>query len=82
MSFSGRRGVEQGQDITYVTERCVMKLTPEGSSSRRSRPASTWSATSSAQSDIPLGVAKDLKTTPATLFQDAPIGLDLGGGNG
>ena len=30
VSFSGRRGVEQGQDVTYVTERCVMKLTPEG----------------------------------------------------
>ena len=30
VSFSGRRAVAQGQDITYVTERCVMKLTPEG----------------------------------------------------
>ena len=27
VSFSGRRAVAQGQDITYVTERCVMKLT-------------------------------------------------------
>src|SRR5690606_18253431 len=26
VSFSGRRGVAQGQDVTYVTERCVMKL--------------------------------------------------------
>ena len=30
VTFSGRRAVEQGQDITYVTERCVMVLTPEG----------------------------------------------------
>ena len=30
ISFSGKRAVAQGQDITYVTERCVMKLTPEG----------------------------------------------------
>ncbi len=30
VSFSGRRAVAQGQDVTYVTERCVMKLTPEG----------------------------------------------------
>ena len=28
VSFSGRRAVAQGQDITYVTERCVMRLTP------------------------------------------------------
>ena len=27
ISFSGKRAVMQGQDITYVTERCVMKLT-------------------------------------------------------
>lgn len=30
MTFSGRRGVPQGQDVTYVTERCVLRLTPEG----------------------------------------------------
>ena len=30
ISFSGKRAVIQGQDITYITERCVMKLTSEG----------------------------------------------------
>ena len=30
VSFSGRRAVAQGQHITYVTERCVMELRPEG----------------------------------------------------
>jgi acyl CoA:acetate/3-ketoacid CoA transferase len=30
ISFSGKRAMKQGQDITYVTERCVMKLTGEG----------------------------------------------------
>ncbi|MGO7565582.1 hypothetical protein ACC754_42265, partial [Rhizobium johnstonii] len=30
VTFSGRRAIEQGQDITYVTERCVMKLTYDG----------------------------------------------------
>ena len=37
VSFSGRRGVSQGQDVTYVTERCVMKLTPEGIVRHRDR---------------------------------------------
>jgi hypothetical protein len=37
VTFSGRRAIEQGQDITYVTERCVMKLTPMASFSPRSR---------------------------------------------
>ena len=30
VSFSGRRARAQGQDITYVTERCVLELRPEG----------------------------------------------------
>ncbi len=37
VTFSGRRAVEQGQDITYVTERCVMKLTPRGHRAHRDR---------------------------------------------
>ena len=37
VSFSGRRAVAQGQDITYVTERCVMRLTPEGVDGDRDR---------------------------------------------
>ena len=30
VSFSGRRAVEQEQDVTYITERCVMRLTRDG----------------------------------------------------
>ncbi len=30
ITFSGARALRQGQDITYVTERCVMRLTPAG----------------------------------------------------
>ena len=37
VTFSGRRAVEQGQDITYVTERCVMVLTPRGHRADRNR---------------------------------------------
>ncbi len=31
VTFSGPRAIAQGQDITYVTERCVLKLTRKGS---------------------------------------------------
>ena len=37
VSFSGRRAVAQGQEITYVTERCVMKLTPRRGGRHRDR---------------------------------------------
>ena len=30
VTFSGRRGVLQNQDVTYITERAVLKLTKEG----------------------------------------------------
>ncbi len=37
VTFSGPRGVEQGRDVTYVTERAVMKLTPQGHCADRNR---------------------------------------------
>jgi hypothetical protein len=37
VSFSGARAIAQGQDITYITERCVMKLTPAGIVRHRDR---------------------------------------------
>jgi hypothetical protein len=40
--FSGRGAGAQGQDITYVTERCVLKLTSSGSCWRMT--GGTWSA--------------------------------------
>ncbi|MBI1172512.1 acyl CoA:acetate/3-ketoacid CoA transferase [bacterium] len=30
VTFSGKRAVAQGQKVLYVTERCVIRLTPEG----------------------------------------------------
>lgn len=80
ISFSGRRGVAQGQDITYVTERCVMKLTPQGLLVTEIAPGVDLERDVLAQAEIPLAVAKDLKRTPAALYHDAPIGLVLNGG--
>lgn len=80
ISFSGRRGVAQGQDITYVTERCVMKLMPQGLLVTEIAPGVDLERDVLAQAEIPLAVAKDLKRTPAALYHDAPIGLVLNGG--
>ncbi|MCX5497699.1 acyl CoA:acetate/3-ketoacid CoA transferase [Kaistia dalseonensis] len=77
VSFSGRRAIQQGQDVTYVTERCVMKLTPEGVMVTEIAPGFDLERDILGQSEFPLLVAKDLKTSPARLYQPGLIGLKL-----
>jgi acyl CoA:acetate/3-ketoacid CoA transferase len=80
VTFSGPRGVAQGQDITYVTERCVLKLTPEGIMLTEIAPGADLQTHILDQSEFPLIVSPDLKVMDATLFRDAPIGLTLATG--
>jgi propionate CoA-transferase len=79
VSFSGRRAVAQGQDITYVTERCVMKLTNDGVMVTELAPGIDLERDVLAQADFPLLVARDLGRMPERLFRPETIGLDLGG---
>lgn len=78
VSFSGRRAVAQGQDITYVTERCVLKLTPEGLVVTEIAPGVDLDQHILGQADTPLKVAPDLKVMEARLFRPEPMGLELG----
>jgi propionate CoA-transferase len=77
VSFSGRRAVAQGQDITYVTERCVLKLTPDGLLVTEIAPGVDLERHVLAEADIPLKVAPDLKIMEARLFEPEPMGLEL-----
>lgn len=77
VTFSGRRAIEQGQDISYVTERCVMKLTPQGIVLTEIAPGIDLQTHILDQSEFPLAVAKDLKVMAGALFGEANIGLDL-----
>jgi acyl CoA:acetate/3-ketoacid CoA transferase len=77
VTFSGKRAVAQGQDITYVTERCVMKLTPDGIMLTEIAPGIDLERDILAQSEFPLIVSDTLKIMHAGLFSDAPIGLKL-----
>lgn len=79
VSFSGTRGVQQGQDVTYVTERCVMKLAPEGIVLTEIAPGVDLQHHVLEQSEFPLIVSPKLKTMEAALFKPEAFGLKLDG---
>lgn len=74
-SFSGRRGKMQGQDVTYVTERCVLKLTRDGIVVTEIAPGVELQANILDQSEFPLLVSPTLKTMDAGLFHEGKMGL-------
>src|SRR5690606_26666343 len=77
VSFSGRRAIAQGQEITYVTERCVLRLLPEGLTVTEIAPGIDLQRDVLDQAATPLRVADDLKEMDAALFRDTPMGLAL-----
>ena len=77
VSFSGARGTAQGQDVTYVTERCVMKLTPEGITVTEIAPGVDLQTQILNQSEFALKIAPRLKVMDAALFRPEPMGLKL-----
>ena len=77
ISFSGKRAVMQGQDITYVTERCVMKLTSEGVVVTEIAPGVELQANILDQSEFPLVISPKLRPMSTALFQPETMGLKL-----
>jgi propionate CoA-transferase len=76
ISFAGQRAVAEGRQATYVTERCVMKLTPEGLTVTEVAPGIDLQRDVLDRAGTPLCVAKDLREMDAALFRPEPIGLD------
>ena len=77
VSFSGARAIAQGQHVTYVTERCVMELRPEGLTVTEIAPGIELQRDVLDQASAPLRVADTLREMDARLFRDAPMGLVL-----
>ena len=77
VTFSGRRAREQKQDVTYVTERCVIRLAGGGLTVTEIAPGVDLARDVLAQAAIELKVAPDLKTMDARLFRPEPMGLTL-----
>ena len=75
VTFSGRRASMQGQDVTYVTERCVLKLTNEGIVVTEIAPGVNLQANILDQSEFPLIVSPALKEMDAKLFRPEKMGM-------
>ena len=56
VSFSGPRAVEQAQEVTYITERCVMELTRDGITVTEIAPGVDLDRDVLAQANFPLRV--------------------------
>lgn len=77
VSFSGGRARMQGQDITYVTERCVLRLEPDGLVVTEVAPGLDIKRDILDQATTALRVVPGVKVMDAALFQPAPFGLVL-----
>ena len=77
VTFSGKRALEVGQQITYVTERCVMQLRPTGLTVTEIAPGVELERDVLGQAGFPLQVDADLRTMDARLFRPEPMGLRL-----
>jgi propionate CoA-transferase len=77
VSFSGRRARLQGQHITYVTERCVLRLVEQGLMVTEIAPGLNLQRDVLDQATTPLMVSPDLREMDVRLFQPELMGLDL-----
>jgi len=75
VTFSGRRAVEQGQDVLYVSERCVLRLTHQGLEVIEIAPGIDFDRDLQGQCPFPLIVGKAMRVMDTALFRPDPIGL-------
>ena len=77
VTFSGRRARELGQEVLYVTERCVIRLTDEGLVATEIMPGIDPQRDIVEASLGRVSLAPDAKMLPASLLGTGPMGLEL-----
>jgi propionate CoA-transferase len=78
VTFSGRMAREHGQNVTFVTERCVIRLLPEGLTVTEIAPGVDLERDVLARAEAPLQVDPNLRLMDERLFRPEPMGLQLG----
>jgi acyl CoA:acetate/3-ketoacid CoA transferase len=74
VTFSGARAREQGQDVLYVTERCVMRLTDRGLLATEIMPGIDPARDIVAASQGRVQVAENAAALPLSLLAQGPMG--------
>jgi acyl CoA:acetate/3-ketoacid CoA transferase len=77
VTFSGRRARQTGQDVLYVTERCVIRLTGDGLVATEIMPGIEPKRDIVAASQGRVTVAGNATTMPRSLLSKQPMGLAL-----
>jgi len=79
VTFSGRRARELGQDVVFVTERCVIRLLPEGLTVTEVAPGVSVERDVLGQTSLDLRISPDIRQMDTCLFRPEPFGLHLAG---
>ena len=77
VTFAGQRALRQGQEVLYVTERCVMRLTEVGLLATEIMPGIDPEQDIVAASEGRVTVSDDATAMPLSLLSEQPMGLTL-----
>lgn len=77
VTFSGRRARETGQDVTFVTERCVIRLLPDGLTVTEIAPGVSVDRDIAGQTSLHLRISPDVREMEPRLFSPTMMGLEL-----
>ena len=77
ITFSADYANETNQDVTYITERCVLKLTKEGLMITEIAPGVDMDKDILAHMEFKPLISKDLKLMDERIFKDELMGLKL-----
>jgi propionate CoA-transferase len=77
VTFSGAQALKRGQRVRYITERCVLELTPSGLLLTEIAPGVDLQRDVLAHAEFDIAVSADLRVMSDTLFEPEKIGLVL-----
>ncbi len=75
VTFSGKRAVDKGKQVVFITERCVFRLEKEGLTLVEIAPGIDLQRDILDNMDYRPIISPDLKEMPKELFNDGPMGL-------